>query len=414
MAASVEGRRGAADRWANWARARPRHPEAPVVWFHAASVGEAQTAAPVLARLRRALPAVTLVLTASSPTLARWPHRFGADRLDYVPLDEPDAVARTLEALCPSLLVLTCGDVWPELMAQAHRRQIPVAVIGARAQPSSRRFRWPARMLYAKLLTCLRSIGAVSEKDAVVWRQAGAAHSAVRVTGDPRHDAVLEAATELEPIQPLLAWRQGRSVLVAGSVETTDEDVLLKAFRIEHAENGHAGMLLAPHEPTRDAVARVLGKAKSLQIPIEVWSPRRPVPTAPVVVADVVGLLFGCYVVADFAYVGGGWQPRRLHAVIEPAAYGIPIVFGPRWREFPDAAAIQTAGGATALTAARPALKLAEIWTRFREEPTVRANAGHAARRALHQGAAHRTTELLLDILEDQLDRASEPALACL
>lgn len=399
FAESVEGRRGAAERWANWARAR--RPEPPVVWFHAASVGEAQTAAPVLARLQRARPGVTPVLTASSPTLARWPHRFGAAHLDYVPLDEPASVARALETLCPSLLVLSCGDLWPELIAQTYQRQIPIGVIAARALPSSKWFRWLTSRFYRRLLMYVHSIGAVSERDAAAWRQAGAERSVVRVTGNPRHDAVLETPTELARIRPLLAWRRGRSVLVAGSVEPADEDLLLDAFRLVHREVGCAGMLVAPHEPTRDTLARILGKATHLQIPTEVWSTSRPVPTAPVVVADEVGLLSGFYVVADLAYVGGGWQPRRLHAVIEPAAYGIPIVVGPHWQAFPDAAAIHAAGGATALPTARPASTFSETWIRIHEDPTGRSQAGLAARRVLHHGAAQRTAELLLDMLDD-------------
>jgi 3-deoxy-D-manno-octulosonic-acid transferase len=357
LAESVKGRRGAADRWATWARAT--RPENALVWFHAASVGEAQTAAPVIARLRRARPDLTPIITASSPTLARWPKRFGAAHLDYVPLDEPDSVTHALEALRPSVLVFSRGDLWPELIAQTHGRGIPVAVIAAHLRPSSRRLHWPARRLYARLLPWLRFIGAVSTGDATRWQLLGASDRAITVTGDPRHDAVLERPTALERLQPLLEWSHGRKVLVAGSVEPPDEDVLLHAFRIVLDRDGSAGMLLAPHEPTGDTVARLHHKAARLRIPMGIWGNDRTGPTASCLVADALGLLFDLYVLADLAYVGGGLRPRRLHAVIEPAAYGLPIMFGPHWSEFPDAAAIHAAGGATVVSATEPASTLA-------------------------------------------------------
>ncbi len=254
---SLAGRRGAADRWVTWARTA--RAGGPLVWVHAASVGEAQAAAPVIARLRRARPNTTCVLTASSPTLSRWPHRFGAARLDFVPLDEPNPMARVLEALRPSILVVSRGDLWPELVSQTFHRGIPVAVIAGAVRPSSRRLRWPARRIFASIVQKLSWIGAVAESDAVRWRALGA-RDVVSVTGDPRHDAVLERCTIFEEIRSLVQWSRERSVIVAGSVEHSDQDILIEAYRRVSTRHSNAALLLVPHEPGEDTIQRLTRK----------------------------------------------------------------------------------------------------------------------------------------------------------
>lgn len=395
---SVEGRRRADRRWVRWAANVRR--SGPVAWFHAASVGEAQTAEAVIGRLRTMRSDLTVVLSCSSPALTGWPRRFGADHLDYVPLDEPAPVRRVLAALRPSVLVFSRGDLWPELARQAAAREIPLAVIGAAIRPASQRLRWPTRQILGHVAGSLRWVGAVSRADAARWRFLGAPAAALAVTGDPRHDATLERPTDLSAIQPALRWGRNRRVLVAGSVERGDEAVLLEALRAVRSRHEDARLLLVPHEPSDATTKRLLHKAHALGIEAAQWVARaEEIVDATCVVVRPLGVLSDLYVLAYVAYVGGGFRPRGLHAVIEPAAYGSPVIFGPRWTESADARSLLAFGGSFALPPARAGTALADRWLDWLRDPAARATVGLAARRTLEDGAATRTAAALLRLL---------------
>jgi 3-deoxy-D-manno-octulosonic-acid transferase len=151
------------------------------------------------------------------------------------------------------------GDLWPELVSQTFHRGIPVAVIAGAVRPSSRRLRWPARRIFASIVQKLSWIGAVAESDAVRWRALGA-RDVVSVTGDPRHDAVLERCTIFEEIRSLVQWSRERSVIVAGSVEHSDQDILIEAYRRVSTRHSNAALLLVPHEPGEDTIQRLTRK----------------------------------------------------------------------------------------------------------------------------------------------------------
>jgi 3-deoxy-D-manno-octulosonic-acid transferase len=132
LAEGMAGRRGATDRWLAWAAALPAARS--LVWVHAASVGEWLAAGPVVRRLKAARPNLTIALTYSSPSLARWPSPVDVDRADYVPPDEPAPMQAVYAALRPRVVLVARGDLWPELLAAA-----PPGLAAAPAPPRSLR-----------------------------------------------------------------------------------------------------------------------------------------------------------------------------------------------------------------------------------------------------------------------------------
>jgi len=120
------------------------------------------------------------------------------------------------------------------------------------------------------------------------------------------------------------------------------------------------------------------------------------------VVADVMGLLAELYTAASVAYVGGGFHGKGLHSVIEPAAAGVPVLFGPRWRGSRDARLLLDAGGAVAV---RDSAELAGTLARWLGDETARASAVRAARAVVErgQGAADRSVQLVIDLVERHL-----------
>ncbi len=398
LSQSIAGRRDAVGQWIRWAA--ERRSDGQLVWIHASSVGEALVAQPVVVRLRAALPALQVIHTYSSPAAARWSNPFEAHGSGYVPLDEPGPVARVLDAIRPSLLTVARGDLWPELVMQTAARGIGVAVFGASVRPDSRRLRRPLRPLYARMHRAVSWLGAVSPQHAARWVRLGVPASAVQVTGDPRHDQVLERVPELRRLGTLLEWSAGGTTLVAGSTRVKDNRVLLRAAREVFREHPNSRLLVIPHEPTDENVGKVLRQAEGLGLAASVWTSTHDPPEARCVIVQELGLLFDLYALGAMAYVGGGFHKGQLHAVIEPAAYGLPVVMGPHYQWSDDARALIDSGGGTVLPERDSAAALATCWGRMTEQDDARAVAGLAARRTLHSGAATQTVTALLGLLK--------------
>lgn len=369
--------------------------------MHGASVGEALTAEPVIRRLRARGGAPSIVHSYSSPSVARWPDIVGAAHADYLPADTPEDVSRALDALRPALLVFSRGDVWPELALQAAARNVPTVVVGACARPGSLRMSRPVRSLYAHALAGVSWIGAATDEDADRWRLAGAPAGLIEVSGDPRHDQVLERLTDLGVTAPLRSWADGGPVLVAGSVEPPDARPLLRAAAIVLAAHPDARMLLVPHEPSPAALEQLSRCARRAGLMPATWSPGGSAPPGTrCLIAAGRGHLYHLYSLATIAYVGGGFRRRRLHAVVEPAAYGLPILAGPYAGSTRDGHHMAAAGGLASACRRDPARGIADVWRRWLENEHSRVRAGLAARGALCEGASDRTAERLGELLQ--------------
>ena len=199
----------------------------------------------------------------------------------------------------------------------------------------------------------------------------------------------------------LYEWSTHGDVLVAGSTEPEDVPVLLEATARALAAREGALLLIVPHTPTEKVASDLVSRARRLGLSPSVWRAASDVvpPEARVVVIGTSGLLFDLYALGAAAYVGGGFRRGRLHAVVEPAAYALPVIFGPLWQGSSDAAAAVQAGGAVALPRRGAPRALEEQWLRWLDDPDARLGTGVAARGTLHQGAASETARELLDLL---------------
>ncbi len=382
----------ATQRWVAWAESH--RPSGPLVWVHGASVGELHAAAPVVRRLLRRISKLTVVATHTSSSVAAQPLLLPVARQDYLPFDSPEDTARTLDAVRPDCVVIARGDVWPEFLRALHARRVPVAMVGAAIAPGSHKLRFPALSLYASAVRGVSWIGAVSLEDAARWQRFGV----VEVTGDPRHDEVLERLTNLHPTAPYRAWAGSGPVLVAGSLESGDVRPLLAAWgTIRDVEPG-ARMLAVPHDPSAAVIARVVREAVRCGVPVAVGSQGLAEANGPVgcAIHDGVGSLADLYALATVAYVGGGFARGKLHSVAEPAALAVPIVAGPHATDDRDGRLLHAAGG---LLCAGNAMELSKVLRRWLSNPEARIRAGLAARSALTTGAADRNAAAVATLL---------------
>jgi 3-deoxy-D-manno-octulosonic-acid transferase len=394
---ALRARRGIRERYRAWGAAqRDRH--RPLLWMHAPSVGEGLQARPVLRLVRSRQPATQLAYTHFSPSATQFAASLDVDFRDFLPFDTPTDAAIALEALHPTALVFSKLDVWPVLTQAARSRSVRLGLISATlARGSSRRSR-AASALLRDAYAALDSVGAIDDADADRLVELGVRPSVVTVTGDTRYDQVWERADRVDRDSALLTrLKSMRTTLVAGSTWPADEAVLLPAFVAVRRGAPDARLIIAPHEPTSDHVA-----------PIEAWAraaslrtARVDAPTAgaaDVIVVDRVGILGDLYALADIAFVGGGFHDAGLHSVLEPAAFGAPVLFGPRCHDSRDAGLLIARGGAVSVTTDADLSRRLGAWIR---DGSLRREAGNVARALVRSGvgAAERSFELVARLL---------------
>jgi 3-deoxy-D-manno-octulosonic-acid transferase len=301
-------------------------------WFHFASSGEFEQALPILEALKQKHPQTPLFLTYFSPSGQRAVElekqrrqSAGLDipwtAADYSPFDFPSTTRSFLAVLHPRALVVLNREFWPELFEVCFRRKIPVYVFASYLSKKARRALW----FYKPWLERLTFLGTVDRSSAEFLRRELDTQSIGEI-GDPRIERVL-ARRQIPSSLPIVK-EAGSKIFVAASVWPQDFKALLPSLKYFLSQPGWR-VFLVPHEPEQSFQKEIEESLKNEGIYSIRWSRRKPgVPLPGVVLVDSVGWLAELYRQADLAFVGGSFR-RRVHNVLEPAAYGIPILTGP-------------------------------------------------------------------------------------
>jgi 3-deoxy-D-manno-octulosonic-acid transferase len=396
LARAFRARRATLDRIEAWAAAR-RDASRPLLWMHAPSVGEGLQARAVLELLRERHPQWQFAYTWFSPSAERFASQLNVDISACLPFDTAPAARRLIAALRPKAIVFAKLDLWPRLADEARQRAVRLGMISATLAPTSGRSGAFARALLGDAYASLDGVGAIAEPDAGRLRQLGVREGVVRVTGDTRYDQVAARAARVDRSSPMLTrLRSERLTLVAGSTWPADEAMLLPAWGWIRRVVPDARLIIAVHEPT----------AAHLE-PIEQWARDTGLSIArldeadarsDVVLVDRVGVLGELYALADVAFVGGGFHAAGLHSVLEPAAYGVPVIFGPRHEGSRDAGLLLAAGGARTVDTGQWLTQALMGWI---ESPKARTTAGAAALEVVRAGlgAAARSAALVEELM---------------
>jgi 3-deoxy-D-manno-octulosonic-acid transferase len=414
LRAGIEGRH----RSETQLRQRARRAQRPLVWLHSTSVGEYEQARPVAQALRQQRPDVGILHTFFSPSGFEYAQRLGeADWIDYLPEDTPGRMARVLDAVRPDVLVFVKFDIWPNLVMQASRRRIPLLLLDATLHAGSLRNRWPARHLYASLYERLSIISAVTENDAARFRRIVPDHDGIVVDGDTRYDQVARRRATAQSV-PLPVWitRPDRPfTFLAGSTWGPDEDVVIPAWsavRSQAADPRSARLILVPHEPTPPHLDELESTLQRQGLTFQRMSHlskpqhnesdttgRTPGSDrdVDVLLVDRVGVLAELYAHADCAYVGGAFT-TGVHNVMEPAIAALPVWFGPRHHNAPEAAHLVEAGVAAVV---RSPVELSERIQTIWDDPQRRHSIGTRARDYVESnlGASQRCVQRILPFL---------------
>jgi 3-deoxy-D-manno-octulosonic-acid transferase len=384
------------------------------LWVHAVSVGEVRLALTTIAALRRRWPGRPVHLTTCTPTgrglalEARSAGQRGApDSLSDAPIDLPGPVGRFLDRVRPRALLLMETEIWPNMLRLAAARGVTIAVLNGRISPRALPRYRRARRLFASALSHVGLFAMQSEEDAARIRSLGARSAAVRVSGNMKFDLPRPAATA-DGVRHRLGFSGAEPILVAGSTARGEEPAIIEAFRALRRVAPGARLVVAPRHPEDVGVADDILRAAGLvtrrysMAPPAAGAPPEasPATAADAMVIDVLGVLPEIYVAAAVAFVGGSLVPRGGQNLLEPAAVGCPVLFGPlveNWRTAADA--LLRAGGGFMV---RDAAELAAQVARLAADEAARAEAGARALTVVeaNRGALDRT----LDLLAAQID----------
>ncbi len=401
LARGIRGQRAAVGEMARWAAAE-RDPARPLVWVHAPSVGEGHQARAVIAALRERRPEVQIAYTFFSPSALPFSRSVLADWTGYLPPDTGREMAGALDALRPDVVAFTKTEIWPNLTREAAARGIPTVLLSATLPERAGRLSLVGRTLLRPAHRRLARVGAISAGDGERFGLLGVPEARRTVMGDARFDQVSARAEAVDREAGVVERLRGAGdpVLVAGSTWPEDEARLIPAVAALRKRGTACRLVLVPHEPTDDHLDGAAARLSVHEVPharlSEVEGEDGSLPDC--ILVDRVGVLGDLYAAATVAYVGGGFGEAGLHSVLEPAAFGAPVLFGPRHENAREAAEMIAAGGALQVDSK---LSLGELLERWTGDEELRAAAGEQARRYVEagRGAAERGADILEALL---------------
>ncbi|MGB0738507.1 MAG: 3-deoxy-D-manno-octulosonic acid transferase [Planctomycetaceae bacterium] len=377
----------------------------PVAWFHAVSVGEViQLQKVVDDYLKQNGEQRQILITTSTDTgfdLAQ--QRFPDCQVSWFPLDFSWAVSGALDRIQPDFVVLMELELWPGFLTACFRRHIPVAVVNARlSERSFRRYQLVRRWMHP-VLGRLQLVAAQSPASAQRLQTLGVREEVLHVTGSVKFDGVQTSRENAATIalRKALAIPTEARVLVCGSTQDPEEKLGIDAWQVLRRDFPDLYLILVPrHRERFDQVATTVTEAGHPLLRKSQAGSECSVGTGPETIRllDTIGELGACWGLADFAFVGGSFGNRGGQNMIEPAAYGAAVMFGPNTRNFRDV--VRILQEAEACIELQNEGQLLTTLQNLMQQPEQADSLGRMASAAVirQQGATNRTTDLLLTL----------------
>lgn len=362
-------------------------PNRPIYWMHCASLGEFEQGRPLLEKLKAQFPDRYIVLTFFSPSGYEIRKSYAqADLVCYLPADTPGNVRRFLDLLQPSTAIFVKYEFWRHYLAQLHSRQIPTILISAIFRSDQLFFRsyggW-----YRQLLHYFDHFFVQNEASAELLRSLGINN--YTVSGDTRVDRVLQLQLEA-PEFPLIANFCGTApIWIAGSTWPADEELLFPFWKTQLPAKWR--IIIAPHEIGAAHLQQIENTAP---LPLVRYSQLKEQASladdARILLIDNIGMLSALYRYGRIAYIGGGFG-RAIHNLLEPIAFRLPVLFGPKHEKFQEALSLKQTGGGIAV---KDQNELAAAFSRLQDE-TAYQEASRAAYQYLELSQG--STDKILD-----------------
>jgi len=328
------------------------------IWFHCASLGEFEQGRPLMESLRKKYPHVKLCITFFSPSGYEIKKNYtGADLVLYLPLDTPRNASHFVNVLTPSLVIFVKYELWINILFSLFEKNIPTLLISVRLQPNSAFFTSPFSKLYRKAFSNFTCVFTQDQATADLLKDfAPEVH--VRVSSDTRYDRVFHNYEHFTPITQLPQFIRDRKCIICGSTWPQDETLIFEAFEKIDLQHQIA-LIIAPHEINLHHIQKWMQSYPKRAISfsqIENLNAHHNI-----LWIDNIGMLSRIYGHGHIAYVGGAWK-QGLHNILEPAVFGLPVIFGPKYEKYPEANELIELG--TGYTISN-STQLYEVWNNF-------------------------------------------------
>ncbi len=336
-----------------------------VLWMHVSSLGEFEQGRPVLETFRRNYPDWQIVLTFFSPSGYELRKNYSqADFVAYLPVDSPGNARKFLDMIQPQLVIFVKYDFWPHYLKEIKKRQIPLYLIAALFRQEQPFFQWYGQM-WREMLMAYTHIFAQTAETAKLLESIG--YQDTTVCGDPRVDRVLDIAAQPAENEIVARFTQKQFVIVAGSSWGKDETILFEA--LQQPELSAVKLVCAPHQPSVAHVQQLCERWGERAVRYSQVTAATDLAQYRCLIIDNVGMLNTLYRYGTLAYIGGGFG-AGIHNTLEPAAYGLPVIFGPNYHKFEEAKQLMMAGGAFCVVDTNG---LYEVLTRLKNNTTLTA-----------------------------------------
>lgn len=317
-----------------------RLPKNPCVWFHCASLGEFEMGRPVLEALRKQFPEHLFVVTFFSPSGYEVQKDYHWAAVCYLPQDNPRNARRFLDTLDVRLAVFVKYDFWYHYLIGLKQRQIPTYLISGLFRNDQPFFKGYGQA-WVEMINCFNHCFVQEQASAELLKSIG--YDRVSVTGDTRFDRVLETINKAEELPDIASFIGDRNVIIAGSCWEKEEELLIHYFGHEATENWC--IIFAPHDISEKHVSAIEARLPEAMKAVRYSQSNGGSSDADALIIDNVGLLARAYRYANIAVIGGAFG-SGLHNILEAAAFGVPVIFGPNHQRFPEAQSLINAGGA--------------------------------------------------------------------
>ncbi len=374
------------------------------IWIHAVSVGEVQAIEPLVRHLQKRHPELAITLTTSTPTGSeRARVLFGRDLFHvYFPYDLPWCLKRFLRRVQPCMLVMVETEIWPNLLQLCEEQGIVTLLANGRL--SERSARGYARLggFSRRVFGLIRAVAAQSPADGGRFVQLGVPPERVQVTGSIKFDMRIPASVQeqAQVVKRLLG--EDRPVWIAASTHEGEEEQVLAAHARILEKIPSALLLLVPRHPERfDRVASLIQRQGYRFVRRSTLAPCEP--DTQVFLVDTMGELPLFLGVADVAFIGGSLVATGGHNMLEAAAQGVPVVFGPHVFNFTAIASLLRKKEAAVQV--RDSNELAEVVSAWLGDASERSRIGENGRRAVEEnrGALERLVEMVEELLRQPL-----------
>ncbi|MFN3639537.1 MAG: 3-deoxy-D-manno-octulosonic acid transferase, partial [Flavobacterium sp.] len=314
-------------------------PNKPILWFHAASLGEYEQGLPLIEAIKKEHPNYGILLTFFSPSgFEVRKNNTIADVTVYLPLDLPHLVKAFLNLVNPKAAFFIKYEFWPNYLKFLNERNVPTFLVSGIFRENQLFFKSYGG-LYRKSLKSFDYFFVQNETSKKLIESLG--YSNVLCSGDTRFDRVAAIVEENKSLDFVESFKGDNALMIIGSSWPKDEEILLPLL---NQSSESIKFLIAPHNIKNDQIQYLKNSINKKTI---LYSEKDTVDINEhqIMIVDTVGLLTKMYRYADWAYVGGGFGNPGVHNVLEPAVFGMPVIIGSNYNHFAEATDLVDLGG---------------------------------------------------------------------